>query len=175
MVPRLVRRERRYCLAMCAVVLVLFTVAHWRSYTILTKESNRNTLVRSKLLVKDLKNRKNTSRGLRPGYVAHSVITDAICSVKGVSFSASCHEGINRFNQNSCLTRGVSRRPCWRAETMNQFCMRKCIVFALQYSGNDVTFLLPSSSFLCVLKQYLYARINLKFFCIDKTCPPNMP
>ena len=99
MVPRLVRRERRYCLAMCAVVLVLFTVAHWRSYTILTKESNRNTLVRSKLLVKDLKNRKNTSRGLRPGYVAHSVITDAICSVKGVSFSASYHEGINRFNQ----------------------------------------------------------------------------
>ena len=44
--------------------------------------------------------------------------------------------------------RGFSRRPCWRTETMKQFRMkiqsyfpeeRKCIVFALQHGGNDVT------------------------------------
>ena len=34
--------------------------------------------------------------------------------------------------------------PCWRAETMKQFLAyfpgeRKCIVFALQHGGNDVT------------------------------------
>ena len=49
----------------------------------------------------------------------------------------------DNFDKRNNRYREFSRRPCWRAETMKQFYMkiqgRKCIVFALQHGGNDVT------------------------------------
>ena len=78
------------------------------------------------------------------------ILTFQSIDVVTVSFllnNIACWTGSVLIHRN----RGFSRRSCWRAETMKQFCMkidwsyfpeeRKCIVFALQHGGNDVTWI----------------------------------
>ena len=67
---------------------------------------------------------------------------------------------------------GFSRQPCWRAETMKQFCMKidlisqrreNVLFFALQHGGNDVTWKrsLVRIVFFFFHNQYVFVSISV--------------
>lgn len=87
------RGRRFYFISLCAVVIVLFTVAHWQSYKILVNET-RDKFITG--LAKNNSNERIVDRFqgvIRTGNAASNVITDAICNSKGFLHSG-CHKGI---------------------------------------------------------------------------------
>ena len=69
-----------------------------------------------------------------------------ILFLRGEKMYCFCPPTWRQWCHMKMLNRVFSRRPCWRAETMvlheNRSYFpgeRKCIVFALQHGGNDVT------------------------------------
>ena len=66
---------------------------------------------------------------------------------------------------------GFSRQPCWRAETMKQFCM-KIDLISLQHGGNDVTWKcsIPEKSFLIQTNEWPEQWLWRFLYLVVHTC-----